>query len=79
MFMEDITCFDRLIDKKELKKLVPYSASHIARLEKLGEFPTRVQIGKCRVAWSYQAVQRWIAARKAEANQERGQSWQAKN
>ena len=48
MFMEDITCFDRLIDKKELKKLVPYSASHIARLEKLGEFPSRVQIGKCR-------------------------------
>lgn len=51
---------DRLIDKKELKTLVPYSSSHIARLEKNGLFPRRIQIGPCRVAWSYRDVAQWI-------------------
>jgi prophage regulatory protein len=57
---------DRLIDKKELRDLVPYHPSHIARLEKAGEFPARIRIGRCRVAWSFHDVQTWIAARKAE-------------
>ncbi len=51
---------DRLIDKNALKELVPYSASHIARLEKAGQFPKRIKIGDARVAWSYNAVMTWI-------------------
>ena len=51
-----------LVSKKELKALgIPYSFQHIARLEKAGQFPKRVQLGACRVAWSYQEVCDWVA------------------
>ena len=56
---------DRFISKKELKDLVLYSPSHIARLEKIGAFPRRIQLGPCRVGWSQQEVGEWIEARKA--------------
>lgn len=55
---------DRFIDKKELRKIVPYSDSHVARLEKEGLFPRRVRIGPCRVAWSFLEVQTWIEEKK---------------
>ena len=56
----------RIIDKHELKKLVPFSSTHIARLEKRAEFPRRVQFGRNRVGWIYSEVTDWIAARMAE-------------
>ena len=54
-----------LVSKKELKTLlgIPYSSQHIARLEKAGQFPQRVQLGQCRVAWSYKEVCGWIDER----------------
>lgn len=53
-----------LVSKKELKTLgIPYSFAHIARLEKAGQFPRRVQLGQCRVAWSYDEVRQWIDER----------------
>lgn len=53
-----------LVSKKELKTLgIPYSFAHIARLEKAGSFPKRVQLGQCRVAWSYDEVRQWIDER----------------
>ena len=53
-----------LVSKKELKTLgIPYSFQHIARLEKAGSFPKRVQLGQCRVAWSYEEVCQWINER----------------
>lgn len=55
-----------LVSKKELKALgIPYSFQHIARLEKAGQFPKRVQLGACRVAWPYQEVCEWVAERVA--------------
>lgn len=57
--------FDRLIDKRELRKCVPFSAMHIWRLEKQGAFPKRVRIGSNRVGWSEHEVQDWIESRKA--------------
>jgi prophage regulatory protein len=33
----------RILSKRQLKELVPYSPQHIARLEKAGQFPKRVQ------------------------------------
>jgi prophage regulatory protein len=55
-----------LVSKKELKTLgIPYSFQHIARLEKAGQFPKRVQLGPCRVAWRYEEVCEWIAERVA--------------
>jgi len=56
-----------LVSKKELKLLgVPYSFQHIARLEKAGKFPKRVQLGACRVAWCYDEVCEWINERIAQ-------------
>ncbi len=55
-----------LISKKELKTIgIPYSPQHIARLEKAGQFPKRVPLGQCRVAWSYKEICEWIADRVA--------------
>ncbi len=53
--------------KKELRSLfgVPYSFAHIARLEAAGQFPKRVRLGACRVAWLAEEVQNWIDERVA--------------
>jgi prophage regulatory protein len=60
----------RLVSKKELKSVygVPYSFAHIARLEAAGEFPRRVKLGACRVAWLAEEVQNWIDERVASRN-----------
>ena len=53
-----------LVSKRELKTLgIPYSFQHIARLEKAGQFPQRIQLGLCRVAWSFLEVKAWIDER----------------
>ena len=56
----------QLIDKKELIKLVKYSAQHIARLEKAGQFPKRLRLGPNRVAWILAEVEAWIEERLAK-------------
>jgi prophage regulatory protein len=54
----------QLVSKKDLKTIgIPYSFQHIARLEKAGHFPKRIQLGQCRVAWCYKEVSEWIAER----------------
>ncbi|HZP21552.1 MAG TPA: AlpA family phage regulatory protein [Bauldia sp.] len=57
----------KLVCKKELKSVygIPYSFVHIARLERAGAFPKRVQLGQCRVAWLAEEVEGWIAERAA--------------
>ena len=57
----------KLVSKKELKSLygVPYSFAHIARLEATGQFPKRIKLGACRVAWLSEEVQSWIDERVA--------------
>jgi predicted DNA-binding transcriptional regulator AlpA len=39
----------RILSKRQLKELVLYSPQHIARLEKAGQFPQRVNLGPARV------------------------------
>lgn len=55
----------KLVSKKELKSLfgIPYSFAHIARLEAAGNFPKRIRLGQCRVAWLVEEVQDWIDER----------------
>ena len=60
---------DRLIDSKELKKLVSYSRSHILRLEAKGMFPLRIHITPSKVVWSYSEVMAWIEAAKLTRSQ----------
>lgn len=58
----------KLIDKKELLERIPYSSQHILRLEKLGQFPPRRQIGKNRVAWIEEEIDTWIDSCEALAH-----------
>ena len=53
----------RIVSKRELKELVLYSPQHIARLEKAGKFPLRVQLGPNRVGWVESEVLDWLAER----------------
>jgi prophage regulatory protein len=52
----------KLVSKKELKSVygIPYSFAHIARLEAASQFPQRVRLGACRVAWVAEEVEAWI-------------------
>lgn len=55
----------KLVTKKQLKEVygIPYSFQHIARLESAGQFPLRVKLGQCRVAYVVEEVEAWIAKR----------------
>ena len=44
----------------QVQEIVPYSASHIWRLERSGEFPQRIRLGGNRVAWLQSEVESWI-------------------
>lgn len=57
------TSLPRIVTKKELKMIVPYSAQHILRLEKDGRFPRRIQIGIRRVGWRLSDIEKWLADR----------------
>ncbi|PID40939.1 MAG: transcriptional regulator [Proteobacteria bacterium] len=53
----------RILSKRQLKELVLYSPQHIARLEKAGQFPKRVQLGPNRVGWVEDEVLDWLQNR----------------
>ena len=53
----------RIVSKRQLKEMVLYSPQHIARLEKAGEFPKRVQLGPNRVGWVEDEVLDWLQTR----------------
>lgn len=54
----------RVINRKELHQLVPYSAQHIHRLEKKKQFPARIKVGERRVGWWLHEVMAWLEARR---------------
>ena len=53
----------RILSKRQVKELVLYSPQHIARLEKAGQFPKRVQLGPSRVGWVEDEVLDWFQQR----------------
>ena len=53
----------RILSKHELNELVLYSPQHVARLEKAGTFPKRVQLGPNRVGWVEEEIDAWIMER----------------
>jgi prophage regulatory protein len=55
----------RILTKKEVCALVPYTPQHIHRLEKAGRFPKRLQLGPNRVGWRLTDIERWINERAA--------------
>ena len=64
MSLPDVILHNRLIDLKELRKLVSLSPSSIYRLEKAGQFPKRIKVAPGRVAWHYAEVADWIETKK---------------
>lgn len=50
----------KILSKHQLKEMVLYSPQHIARLEKAGSFPKRVQLGPNRVGWVESEVLEWL-------------------
>jgi prophage regulatory protein len=57
---------DVILARKRVLERVPFSAAHLARLEKAGRFPRRVKLGACRVGWVESEVAEWIANAMAE-------------
>jgi prophage regulatory protein len=59
----------RLLSYRELKvRGIPYSRSHLRRLEALGQFPRHMTLGEglgALIAWAEHEVDEWIAARMA--------------
>jgi prophage regulatory protein len=53
----------RIVTKRELRLIVPYSPQHVLRLEKQGSFPKRIQIGARRVGWYLSEIETWLAER----------------
>ena len=53
----------RILSKRQVKELVLYSPQHIARLEKVGQFPKRVQLGQSRVGWVEGEILDWLQIR----------------
>ena len=50
----------RVITRRELRRLVPYTPQHILRLEKKGKFPKRINVGERRVGWWLHEVMVWL-------------------
>jgi prophage regulatory protein len=55
----------KLLSYDDLKpaKGIQYSKVQIWRLEKLGKFPKRIEIGPGRRAWAEHEIDAWIASR----------------
>jgi len=55
----------RLLPFEDLRpqKGINYSRPHLWRLEKAGDFPKRVSLGRNRVAWAEPEIDRWIEQR----------------
>ena len=57
----------RTIKKPELHQMVPLADSTIWEMERRGEFPRRFNLTPRCVAWSFDEVQAWLAARRDPA------------
>lgn len=55
----------KIIDKKTLHTLIPYSPVQVWRMERAGRFPARISLGPNRVGYRFSEVKAWIAARPA--------------
>jgi prophage regulatory protein len=56
----------RLVTRRQLQAMIPFTPQHILRLEKKGRFPRRIRLGANRVAWLLSEIEAWVAARMAE-------------
>jgi prophage regulatory protein len=55
------TPIPRLLSLRDVTELVPYSANHLRKLAKAGEFPAPIEIGPMTLAFVEDEVREWIA------------------
>jgi prophage regulatory protein len=53
----------RVVRRRELLRLIGLSCSTQWRLEKAGQFPARVRLGKGSVGWRLAEVEAWVSNR----------------
>jgi prophage regulatory protein len=63
--MNNNTTVEKFLMLPQVRAIVPYSASHIWRLERSGQFPQRVRLGGNRVAWLQSEVNSWVESKLA--------------
>ena len=66
--MNNNTTVEKFLMLPQVREIVPYSASHIWRLERSGQFPQRVRLGGNRVAWLQSEVNSWVQSKLASRN-----------
>jgi len=54
---------EKFIRLTQVLDIIPYSSSHIRRLEGKGKFPKRIRLGENRVAWLQSEVHDWLDQR----------------
>lgn len=57
----------RIITRKQLRDIVPWTPQHVLRLEKAGKFPKRIRFGNGpsgRVGWLMSDIETWLNERK---------------
>jgi prophage regulatory protein len=50
----------RVITRRELRRLVPYTPGYILQLERQGKFPKRIRLVEGRVGWWLPDVLAWL-------------------
>jgi prophage regulatory protein len=58
----------RVITRRELRRLVPYTPGHILRLERQGKFPQRIRFVEGRVGWWLHEVMAWREQRSSKGS-----------
>lgn len=57
-----------VLSKKRLRELIPFSETHLRRMEKAGTFPKRIRLGPGRVGYIASEVEAWLDEKRAERN-----------
>ena len=63
--MDNHKPIEKFIMLPQVREIVPYSASHLWRLERAGQFPRRIRLGGNRVAWLQSEVSAWVEGKLA--------------
>jgi prophage regulatory protein len=63
---------DRVIRRKQLLELIGLSSTTQWRLEKAGQFPSRIKLGQRSVGWHLNEVEEWLKGRERISGQGTG-------
>lgn len=61
---------ERLLGRREVLRLVPYSNRHLYRLEASGRFPPRLKLGPGKSGYRESDIEAWILSRPAVSSRD---------